>query len=272
MPAPDAPDAPDASLAALLAHSAEHGYARLGPVLDAPALAGLRDRLDDLMLGRVVHPGLYFQLDTAAPNYANDQDAPGGPQESGGWRGPSLDYRKIERLEKDDRFLPIIRHPAIERVVRARIAGAVVIYRAIVFNKTTRGGGEVGWHQDGGRLWGLSREPEVQVWTALDDAPEDGGCLEVLPGSHRFGLATPLGGVVPADKLQAARAEENKVLLPAKAGESILLHNHLWHRSGRSLTGRRRLGLSVCYMSAETRCLRRKRAPREFFKVFDALP
>jgi hypothetical protein len=250
-----------------LAHYQEHGYARLGRLLDEPALQGLRERMDDLMLGRVVHPDLYFQLDTAAANY---QEAPGAPWQ-GGWRGPSLDYRKVERLEKDDRFLAVVRHPAIERVVRARIAGAVVIYRAIVFNKTTRGGGEVGWHQDGGRLWGLSREPEVQVWTALHDAPEDGGCLEVLPGSHRWGLATPLGGVVPEDKLVGARAEEKKVLLPAKAGESILLHNHLWHRSGQTRTGRRRLGLSVCYMSAETKCLRKKRAPREFFRVFDAL-
>ena len=25
--------------------------------------------------------------------------------------------------------------------------------------------------QDGGRLWGLSRDPELQIWTALDDAP-----------------------------------------------------------------------------------------------------
>jgi ectoine hydroxylase-related dioxygenase (phytanoyl-CoA dioxygenase family) len=248
-------------LAEQLAHYQEHGYARLGQVLDEPALSGLRERFDDLVLGRVVHPDLYFQLDTAAPDYHGARDALG-------WRGPSLDYRKVERLEKDERFLAAVRHPAIERVVRARIPGAIVLYRAIVFNKTTRGGGEVGWHQDGGRLWGLSREPEVQVWTALDDAPLDGGCLEVLPGSHRFGLATPLGGNVPEDKLRAGGAEENKVLLPAVAGESILLHNHLWHRSGRSLTGRRRLGLSVCYLSAETRCLRKKRAPREFFKVW----
>ncbi len=258
-------DEPGEALASQLAHYQEHGYARLGPVLDEAALQGLRERLDDLMLGRVAHPGLYFQLDAAASNH---QEAPAAL----GWRGPSLDYRKIERLEKDERFLAIVRHPAIERVVRARITGAVVLYRAIVFNKTTRGGGEVGWHQDGGRLWGLSQEPEVQVWTALDDAPLEGGCLEVLPGSHRLGLATPLGGVVPEDKLRAAGAEAKKVLLPAKAGESILLHNHLWHRSGQTRTGRRRLGLSVCYMGAETRCLRKKRAPREFFKVFDALP
>ncbi len=78
--------------------------------------------------------------------------------------------------------------------------------------------------------------------------------------------------VVPEDKLRARGAEAQKVLLPAKAGESILLHNHLWHRSGQTRTGRRRLGLSVCYMGAETRCLRKKRAPREFFKVFEALP
>jgi phytanoyl-CoA hydroxylase len=58
------------------------------------------------------------------------------------------------------------------------------------------------------------------------------------------------------------------VPLPALAGEVILVHNKLWHRSGRSRTGKRRLALSICYMSAATRCLRKKRAPRVFFPVF----
>ncbi len=60
------------------------------------------------------------------------------------------------------------------------------------------------WHQDGGRFWGLDRDPILQIWTALDDAPVAAGCVEVLPGSHRDGLATPLGGLVPAPL--AARA------------------------------------------------------------------
>src|SRR5204863_199801 len=44
-----------------LAHLAEHGWARLGPVLDEAGLLALRERADDLMLGRRVIDGLFFQ-------------------------------------------------------------------------------------------------------------------------------------------------------------------------------------------------------------------
>jgi phytanoyl-CoA hydroxylase len=244
-----------------LAHYAEHGYARLGVVLDGAGLASLRERADDLMLGRVAYPGLFFQLDAPTGRY---EDAPLGL----GWQGPSLDYRKLEKLELDPRFRAWLENPLFERIARARIPGDIVIYRAILFHKGQAGGSNLPWHQDGGRLWGLTQEPELQLWTALDDAPVDGGCLEVVPGTHRDGLVTPLGGVIPPDRVAAADAEARRVMLPARAGEVVLLHNHLWHRSGPSLTGQRRRAFSVCYMSASIRCVRKKKAPRVFPPVF----
>ena len=91
----------------------------------------------------------------------------------------------------------------------------------------------------------------------------------MVPGSHRRGLATPLGGVIPPDRVaERADAEERRVRCPREAGEVLLLHNHLWHRSGPSRTGQRRRAFSVCYMSAQTRCLRKKKAPRVFTPVF----
>ena len=255
------PGAETIDLTEPLKHLAEHGYARLGKVLDVPGLAALRERAEDLMMGRVTYPGLFFQLDAETGKY---EDAPIGL----GWQGPSLAYRKLEKLEKDPRFLAWLENPLFEAVVRQQLDGPAVLYRAILFNKGIPGGSDIPWHQDGGKLWGLSEDPQLQIWTALDDAPVDGGCLEVLPGSHVGGLVTPLGGVVPPDKVAAARANERAVSLPAVAGEVVLVHNKLWHRSGRSRTGKRRLAFSVCYMSAATRCLRKKRAPRVFFPVF----
>jgi phytanoyl-CoA hydroxylase len=244
-----------------LAQLREHGYARLGKVLSAQGLAALRERAEDVMLGRVSYPGLFFQLDASTGRY---EDAPIGL----GWQGPSLAYRKLEKLEKDPRFCAWLRNPLFERVARALIPGAVVIYRAILFNKGAAGGSEIPWHQDGGSLWGLSREPDFQIWTALDDAPVDGGCLEFLPGTQRRGLASPLGGVVPRDQVQVVSAAQPATAVPVEAGEALLIHNHVWHRSGRNRPGQRRLAFSVCYMSASTRCLRTRRAPRQFFSVF----
>ncbi|RYG64459.1 phytanoyl-CoA dioxygenase, partial [bacterium] len=80
---------------------------------------------------------------------------------------------------------------------------------------------------------------------------------------------TPTGGVVPENVHTARDSEALAVALEARAGEVLLLHNLLWHRSGVNATGRPRRAFSICYMSAETRCLRKKRAPRAFTRVFE---
>lgn len=214
------------------------------------------------MQGRVAYPGMFFQLDAPTGRY---EDAPLGL----GWQGPSTRYRKLEKLELDDRFWAWLTNPLFERIARARLGdGGITLYRAILFNKGEGGGSDLPWHQDGGKLWGLSADPELQLWTALDDAPEDGGCLEVLPGSHREGLATPLGGVVPPERVAAKKAEARRVLLPVTAGEVLLVHNHLWHRSGRGRATAPRRAFSVCFMRASVRCLRTRKAPRVFPLVF----
>src|SRR5262249_30013326 len=144
----------------------------------------------------------------------------------------------------------------------------VTLYRAFLMNKHAGGGSDLPWHQDGGDFWGLDRDPVLQIWTALDDAPFGGGCIEIAPGTHHGGLATPLGGVVPRDVLEGRGAEDRAIALPAVAGEVLLIHNHVWHRSGRAMTGRPRRALSVCYMDGRTICRRRKRSPRNFIRVF----
>lgn len=236
------------------------GYARLGVLVDDETLGALRARADDLMLGRTTYPGMFFQHDSATGKY---EDLVRGE----GYVGPSLDYRKIEKLELDPLFRSHVEAPRFQRVVAQLITGAVTIYRAVLFNKSARGGSPLPWHQDGGAFWGVEPQPFVQLWTALDDCGLDAGCLEVIPGSHAAGLATPLGGVIPDALWQDRLAEV--VPLPAQAGEVMLVHNHLWHSAGVNRTGRSRRTVSVCYMDAATRCLRKRRAPREFVRVFE---
>jgi len=238
------------------------GYARLGRVVGDRTLAALGARVDDLMSARVRHQGMFFQLDAPTGRY---EDLSFGD----GWQGPSSAYRKIEKLELDPLFDAFVRNPLHELIARALIDGPIALYRAVLFTKGVTGGTALPWHQDGGVFWGVTPAPFLQIWTALDDCPVDGGCVEVLPGSHLGGLATPQGGVIVDAALRAADAERLALPLPARAGESLLIHNHLWHRSRTNATGRRRSALSVCLMTAATRCLRKKRAPRQFVRLFD---
>ena len=179
------------------------------------------------------------------------------------------DVAKLEKIEKDPLFRALIEHATFERVARALIEGPIVIYRAVLFNKPPHGGTVLPFHQDGGSFWGLDQDPFLQIWVALDDAPIGSGCLEFVPKTHHKGLATPLGGLIPEAVIEAAGAREKSVLVPAKAGEAILVHNHVWHGSGVNETDLPRRGVSICYMSAERRCMRKRRAPREFVSVFE---
>ena len=262
MPSPEADLVPlSVDVEPILSRYRKEGFARVGRVLGEEALAPLRARAEAIMRGEVVYPGLFFQHDTTTGKYED-------LEYKKGFVGPSLNYRKIEKLERDPLFLELIRHPLFERIARAWIPGDIVLYRAVLFNKSPHGGTVLPWHQDGGSYWGLDRSPTLQIWTALDDAPEASGCLEVIPGSHEGGLATPLGGVIPDHVLATRDLERDKVRIPARAGEVVLIHNHLWHGSGVNRTAHPRRGVTVCYMTAETRCLRKKRSPREFFRVF----
>ena len=247
---------------AALAEFAESGFARLGRVLSDEGVTTLAARAEDLMLGRVVHEGLFFQHDAESGRY---EDLERGK----GWVGPSIHYRKLEKLEKDPIFRAFLGNALFERITRAMTDGPVTLYRAVLFNKAAQAGTALPWHQDGGSFWGLDRAPLVQVWTALDDAPVEAGCVEVVPRSHRGGLATPLGGVIPAEVVGAAEAEARSVLVPAQAGESMLIHNDVWHRSGKNTTERPRRAVTVCYLRGETRCVRKRRAPRAFETIFE---
>lgn len=252
----------DGALDGALSFFRAHGYARLGKLVPDALLEQLRQRVDDILLGTVTYEGLFFQHDGETGRYED-------LVYKQGYVGPSLDYRKVEKLEKDPLFFSYMTAPLFGRVARA-VYGVetITLYRALLFLKSARGGSFLPWHQDGGTFWGLDREPSLQLWTTFDDAKEDGGCLEVVPGSHHGGLVTPLGGVVPAEHVARREPERSSILLPAVAGEVIVVHNHLWHRSGRNHSGHPRRAFTACYMHGDTRCRRTRRAPREFVKLF----
>lgn len=255
------PSANHADLEAPLASFAKEGIARLGCAMSSETLEQLRSRARAILLGEVEDPGFFYQHDSDSGRY---EDLEYGL----GWQGPSLAYRKVDKLDLDPLFRAWIGNALFERIARATIGDGATVYRAVLWNKAAEGGTALPWHQDDGIFWGLDRPPCLQIWTALDDAPIEAGCLEALPGSHHAGLATPDGGTVPHAVVDAKCGPESTTLLPATAGESILLHNHTWHRSGHNKTQQPRRAISVSYLTAETRCTRKRRAPREFTRAF----
>jgi ectoine hydroxylase-related dioxygenase (phytanoyl-CoA dioxygenase family) len=119
-------------------------------------------------------------------------------------------------------------------------------------NKPAGQGTHLPWHQDAGDVWKLDRDPVLTSWIALDPATRDNGCIQAIPGSHRLGLLSHHGSTI-SDAHAAEYCPESSVLhLEIDAGDALLLHNWMLHRSGINGTNRPRRALSACYMDART--------------------
>jgi ectoine hydroxylase-related dioxygenase (phytanoyl-CoA dioxygenase family) len=224
----------------------QDGYLVLGQVISDAELEALGRRMDDIMLGRYRYEGMYFQLDSETGAYG---DVPSGGQ----WAEATLNYRKIEQLEKDPLFLSYMQNPVFREITRQVYGEDVAIYRAMFMNKPAQRGTVLPYHQDGGTQWSLTMNPLITVWTALDDSTIENGCVQVIPGSHKLGLLSEHGHTITPEQEAAYCKDEASVYLEAPAGTAILLHNWLLHRSGINTIHRPRRAFSVCFMDAATR-------------------
>jgi len=226
------------------------GYLKLGKLLNGEDLTALQQRIDDIMLGKaaVDYDRMLMQLDSSDGQYEN-----AGVQ-SKGFKGATFNYRKIQELEYDSLFLAYMQRPIFEEIC-AHVYGAetpIAAFRAMFMNKPAHQGTLLPWHQD--RWTHLDRDPLITLWTALDPATVTNGCVEVVPGSHKFGLINPTHPSAFITEAQAAQfaPEGSGIYLELEAGEVVLLHNWLLHRSGVNTTDISRRAFSVCYMDART--------------------
>ncbi len=227
----------------------QDGYLLLGRLLSSEDLAALQRRIDDIMLGKasIDYDRLLMQLDSLDGKYEH-----AGIQ-SKGFKGATLDYRKIQDLEFDDLFLSYMQRP-IFREICAYVYGPqtpISIFRAMFMNKPAHRGTLLPWHQD--RWSHLDQDPLITIWTALDPATIANGCVEVVPGSHKLGLINPDHPSGFVSEEQAAKYASGGIYLELAAGEVVLLHNWLLHRSDINSTAISRRALSVCYMDGWTR-------------------
>jgi Phytanoyl-CoA dioxygenase (PhyH) len=114
-----------------------------------------------------------------------------------------------------------------------------------LFYKPPKKGGVVAWHQDYSYWTRTLPMAHLTCWCALDDATEENGCVQYVPGSHRWGLlnkphlAGDLLGIM--DYLTEAQKQQFKpVPAEVKAGEAIFHHPLALHGSGENKSNRPR--------------------------------
>jgi hypothetical protein len=110
------------------------------------------------------------------------------------------------------------------------------------------------WHQDNG-YGELDPYNAITTLTALDDTDRENGCLWVLPGSHKGGQITCTRSNEDREVLRAVEQEvdeTNAIPIPMKAGECLIFHCHMMHRSeGNLSTDRDRRVLFLRYADAD---------------------
>lgn len=226
------------------------GFLHLGKVLEPEEVEALQRRADDLALGNLRNPDVQMQLDTGG---AYDELAEIVPTFD---RGTVL-YRKIQGLETDDLYSRLVRHPLFLEIC-ARVYGAhapVSIFRAMVMNKPAGQGTVLPWHQDGGAVWALDRDPLVTIWIALDPATRANGCVEIVPGTHRLGLLSTYGSTITDADAAHCCPPESIQPLEVESGHAVLLHNWLIHRSGVNPSPVARRAFTACYMDGRTQSI-----------------
>ncbi|MDA0709935.1 MAG: phytanoyl-CoA dioxygenase family protein [bacterium] len=228
----------------------EQGFLKLGKVVSDASLRGLQERIDEIMLGksRVGYDRMMMQLDSDTGKYGDI-----GPQ-TNGLKTPTLNYRKIQGLEFDPIFLEYVQDPMFKAIC-ARIYGPktrIASFRSMFMNKPARKGTVLPWHQD--RWSTLDRDPLLTVYTALDPATTENGCVQIIPGSHKLGLINPdhPSGFLTPEQAETHCRTEDTVYLELEAGEVALLHNWTLHSSDVNRSDRSRRAFSVSYMDADT--------------------
>jgi len=242
------------------------GYLNLGLLLEGDALTRMQTRLDDIMMGKadVDYDRMLMQLDFAATDYAKLGE------QTQGFKGATLNYRKIEALEFDPLFLEYMQWPLFHNICeRTYGTGAVVsCYRAMFMNKPAGQGTLLNWHQDGTGHWGLTIAPQVTIWTALDDTSPVNGCLRIVPGSHKS-MVTAGRDFLNEEEIAIHAPVEKQMPLQMAPGEVVLLHNWTLHRSEPNQTDRPRRAFSTCYIDAETRHRDTGEAFPKIFPVYE---
>lgn len=204
---------------AALEHHREHGFVRLGRLLDPAQTAALRAEEER------------FRLPVAY----------GGP----GNQTLFVNIQLCHRSEPIRRFCTA--GPQIA-AVRQLLGPDVCLTHQQFITKMPDGAeqrSDVPLHQDNG-YGRLEPMTDVTVWVALVDSDERNGGLFVLPGSHRLGLLPhAAAGVNPL--LRETRAEIAPVPVPLAAGEAVAFSGLTLHGSGPNRSPAPRPALFVRY-------------------------
>ena len=122
------------------------------------------------------------------------------------------------------------------------------------------------WHQDNG-YGELDPYTAITCITALDDTDTESGCLWIIPGGHRLGQIDVSDQLTVESKEAMVEVsievdESRAIPIPMKAGESLIFHGWMPHKSQGNTSNRDRRLLFLRYADADAVEVYNNRRPR----------
>jgi ectoine hydroxylase-related dioxygenase (phytanoyl-CoA dioxygenase family) len=198
----------------------ENGYLADVKMLDDSQIEALKSALDEVMNPAHSLHHLFHEF------HSNESGDPNKVlfHSLGHWRLASA-------------FHDAIWNPAFQMAASQLLGDrAVRFWHDQLFCKPAYHGGNVAWHQDYSYWTRTIAMQHLTCWCGLDDATEENGCLQYVPGSHRWGLldkpalAGEMDGLM-AMMTEAQKADFKPVAIPLKAGHAAFHHPLLVHGS-----------------------------------------
>jgi len=207
----------------------ENGYVAGIKLLNEKQIDSLKKALDEVMDPKHPLHGLFHEF------HSNESGDPN-----------KVLFHSLGHWRIHQAFHDVIWNPAF-RMVASQLLGdrPVRFWHDQLFCKPAHHGGNVAWHQDYSYWTRTVEMQHLTCWCGLDDANEENGCLQYVPGSHRWGLLEKPALAGEMYGLMEMMTEEQKdnfkpVAIPLKAGYAAFHHPLLVHGSFANCSDRSR--------------------------------
>jgi phytanoyl-CoA hydroxylase len=203
----------------------EHGYLVIDDLLSSDELDVCRSEIARLHV-------LAAELEAAgkpeARQFQREPHAETAHQDDG---LPLL--RKVEDTGQfSEPFRTLSMHDRLIPVIQQLIGPDLLLFRSTLMLKPAQHGSAHALHQDSA-YWPMEPPTLVTVSIALNEATPENGCIQIIPGSHKWGLQE-WGLITRADDAVTSRADidvSKRIDVPLKAGSAVCFHSLMVHGS-----------------------------------------
>jgi ectoine hydroxylase-related dioxygenase (phytanoyl-CoA dioxygenase family) len=211
----------------------EKGYLAGVRVLTGAQVSALQEELEALM--DPTHPGhhLFYEF------HSNESTEPS-----------TVLFHALGAWRVAPGFHDLLWNPAFVVPASQLLDGPVRFWHDQLFCKPSRHGGVVAWHQDYSYWTRTEPIAHLTCWIALDDATVENGCLQYVPGSHRWELLPKPALAGTMDAIQSVLSDEQKaaftpVAVELPRGYAAFHHPLMLHGSSANRSDRQRRGTVI---------------------------